>query len=157
MLLVVVVVVVAVVLVLALIGLAAYHPSAPSGTPPTVVPPTRTLTIASSGTVYQLAAGHFEYLGPWTVPSAATVTGAFTATGGSGSNSFILTPDEQQAFGSSGSTTPSSYVWTSGAVATGSINTNLPAGTYYFDFVNQDSFSTTSVQVTSAVVASYST
>jgi hypothetical protein len=148
--------VVVVVLVVALIALAAYRPTSPSGGSPPGSPGTRTLTVASSGTVYQLSPSHYEYLGPWTVPGAATITGGFTATGGSGANSYILTPDEQQTFGSCQCSTPSSYLWTSGDVATGSINTNLPGGTYYFDFVNPSSFSTTSVQVTSSILATYS-
>jgi hypothetical protein len=151
------VVVVVVLLAVILIGAAALR-GPTTATPGSQLPPNNTPppeTLIASGQVWQLTAGHYEYVGPLNLSGAATVTGAFSATGGSGANAFILTPSEQQTFGSGSSSTPSSYVWTSGDVSTGSVNTNLQAGNYYVDFVNQATFSTTSVQVTTSFVATF--
>jgi hypothetical protein len=154
----VVAVIVVVLLVVVLIGAAALHNASTttpgsSAPPPSTTPPPQTLIV--TGQDWQLKAGTWEYVGPLDVNQSATVTGSFSADGGDGANAYILTSDEQQAFNSGSSTTPASYVWTSGEVSTGSANTNIGAGIYYIDFVNQADFSSTSVQVTTAFVATF--
>jgi hypothetical protein len=152
--LIVVVVVVAVVVVLLIVGLVAL-----AGFRPTLIHPggatQRHVIIAESNSVDTIPAGKYVSYGPFTLPVGSTVVGAFTASGGTGASSFLLTSDEEQAFGSCSCASPSAYVWTSGQVSSASVSTNLLAGTYYLDLVNPDAVATTSVQITSPFVATY--
>jgi hypothetical protein len=149
----VVVSVVLVALVLAASG--AFSPKAPSsnnGPPP---PPPAIVTVVTSGTVWNLNAGYYEDVGPidLTSNSSWTISGSFTAS--NGITAYVMTSSEYSAWGGSGS--PSAYYWTSGSsVTSGSVNTNLPSGTYYFVWDNTNSFTSTSVQITSDVIATAS-
>ncbi len=107
-------------------------------------------TIVSSGTVWQLNAGNYEYI-QFTLPSSASMGGSFTAT--NGVTVYCFTPSEYQSFSSTGSA--SSYVWTSGSVSSGYVNFNLGSGTYYLVFQNTNLITTSSVQVTSDITATY--
>lgn len=142
----VVVIVVVVLLAAAVVFLAAPKPSG-SGSPPPSGPPAPT-TIVQSGQVYQLPGAHYEYL-QFDLTTGSAVAGSFTAT--NGVFAYIMTPSSYANFSSSG--TASSYDWTSGDVSTGSMNVNLNAGTWYLVFDNPSAFTTTSVDVTQAIVA----
>ncbi len=118
-------------------------------------PAPQTVTVVGAGTVYNLNQGQYEGIGPvaLTTASSWTITGTFTATN-SGATAYVMTSSQYSSWGGSG--TPSAYYWTSGpGVLTGSINTNLPAGTYYFVWENAAGIfgPSTSVDITSAVVA----
>ena len=143
----VVVVVIIVILVVALLafnGGGGSNASGGGGSSPTAH------TIVASGTVWQLNAGYYEEV-QFTLPSSASMGGSFTAT--NGVTAYCFTPSEYQSFSSSGSA--SSYVWTSGQVSSGSVNFNLGSGTYYLVFQNTNLITTSSVQVTSDVTATY--
>ena len=146
-----VVVVVAIVGVIALAALSSSNNTGQNNPPP----PPVSITVVTSGTVWNLNPGHYEYIGSvaLTSNSSWTISGTFTAT--NGITAYVMTSSEYSAWGGSGS--PSSYYWTSGTnIASGSISTVLPAGTYYFVFDNTHSYSSTSVQITSNIVATAS-
>jgi hypothetical protein len=144
----VVVAVVLVVLVLAASG--AFSPKAPSsnnGPPPPAI-----VTVVTSGTVWNLNGNYYEAVGPIDLTSNSSwiISGSFTAS--NGITAYVMTSSEYSAWGGSGS--PSAYYWTSGpSVTSGSVNTILPSGTYYFVWDNTNIFTSTSVQITSNVIA----
>lgn len=123
-----------------------------NSTPPPPTSTTRTQTLISSGTVYQLNAGYYEYL-QISITSYATISGGFSVTGGS-STFYIFTPSEYANYGANG--TPSGYLYTSGQVTSGGVNTNLNGGTYYFVFTSDNSFGSESISISSSFVATYS-
>jgi hypothetical protein len=153
----IIVVVVLVVAVLALAGTFSPKSSSPSGGTGGGgggQPPAQD-TIVTSGTVWNLNAGYYEDVGPadLTSNSSWTVTGSFTAS--HSITAYVMTSGEYSAWGGSGK--PSSYFWTSGpSVNSGSVNTNLPANDYYFVWDNTNYITSTSVQITSNVVATAS-
>jgi hypothetical protein len=114
-----------------------------------------TVSVVSSGTVWNLNAGYYEDVGPVDLSGLTHVlswalSGTFTAS--NGIDAYVMTSAQYSAWGGSGS--PSSYFWTSGSgVTTGSINTNVPDGTYYFVWDNTNVFTSSSVSITSNVVA----
>jgi len=156
------VVAVVVVIVVVLITLAAsgvFSPKAPASnsSPPPPPPPPVIVTVVTSGTVWNLNAGNYEYVGPidLTSNSSWTISGSFTATN-NGITAYIMTSSQYSAWGGSLSP-PSAYYWTSGpSVTSGSFNTILPSGTYYFVWVNTNIITSTSVQITSNVIATSS-
>jgi hypothetical protein len=101
--------------------------------------------------VWQIDAGHYEAAGPADVPYPATVNGSFTAS--NGITAYLMTSNEFQGFASSG--TASSYVWTSGSVSSATVDTNTGEGTYYVVFENTNFITSTSVQITASVDASW--
>jgi hypothetical protein len=107
--------------------------------------------VVSSGTVWNLGAGTYESAGPVSLTSnpSWTVSGTFTAT--NGITAYIMTSSEYSAWGGSGS--PNAYSWTSGHVTSGTANTYLTAGTYYFVWENTNIFTSTSVEITSSIIA----
>lgn len=118
-------------------------------------PPPATVTIASQGTVWNLNAGYYEYIGPvdLTSNSSWTISGTFTAS--NGIDVYVMTSSEYSSWGGSGS--PTGYYWTSGSgVTSGSVNTNLPNGIFYFVFDNTNPITSTSVDVTTTIVATAS-
>jgi hypothetical protein len=113
--------------------------------------PPAPLTIATSGTVWQLGANHYEGLS-FSLNAAAAMSGSITAT--NGVTAYLFDPTDYQAYSSSGSA--SSYEWTSGHVSSGRVNTNLGTGTWSLVFDNTNVLTTSSVQVTSNIVATAS-
>jgi hypothetical protein len=117
-----------------------------------------TITVIPSGTVYSLDAGYYEDI--WTsltefwsngsLVQQYIVTGSFIDT--NGITAYIMTSDEYATWDSgSGSL---SYQWTSGSdVTSGGIDTVLSSNTYYFVFENTNSITSTTVSITSDVVA----
>jgi hypothetical protein len=150
-------IVVVVVVVVALVALAAsgvFSPK-PVSTPPSSPPPPATVTVVSSGTVWNLNAGTYESVGPTdlTSNSSWTMSGDFTAS--NGITAYAMTSAQYSAWGGSG--TPPSYYWTSGkGVTSGSVNVVLPDGTYYFVWDNTNIITSTSVEITTTVLATAS-
>ena len=149
------VVVVVVVLVAALIVglwvLSASSSAPSSGGGGNNLPPP--VTVATSGTVWPLSAGQYEYLGPVSLSTGASswsTSGSFTAS--NGITAYILTSSQFQSYSGG---TPSSYYWTSGQASSGSVNANgLPPGTYYFVWDNTNLIYSSSVQITANIVCS---
>lgn len=142
---VVIAVVVIVVVILAALAVAGVFSPASSSA-------SKQVTVVTTGTVWPINAGYYEYVGPvdLTAYSSWTVSGTFTATNGIAA--YVMTSDEFSAWGGSGS--PSAYYWTSGTgVTSGSVDTVLPSGTYYFVWENTNIITATSVEITSDVVA----
>jgi len=111
-----------------------------------------TVTVVSAGTVWNLSAGYYEYEGPvdLTARSSWTVSGTFTASAGIAA--YVMTSSEYSAWGGSGE--PSTYQWTSGTgVTAGSVSTVIPQGTYYFVWLNTNPTASSSVDITSSVLA----
>jgi hypothetical protein len=149
-----VVVVVAVIALVAILASGALSPkSSPSAGGPGALPPAE-VQVAASGTVWNLNAGNYEYVGAVSLTSNSswTISGTFTAT--NGITAYVMTSSEYSAWGGSGS--PSAYSWTSGSVTSGAVNTYLYAGTYYFVWDNTNTFTSTSVEITSNVIATAS-
>jgi len=151
------VIVVALVAVGALTAFGVFTPKSPGNStgPPYTPPPPATVTVVTSGTVWNLNAGSYEPVGPidLTSNSSWTMSGTFSAT--YGITAYVMTSGEYSAWGGFG--TPSAYYWTSGpSVTSGSVNTNLPSNTYYFVWDNTNIFISTSVQITGNVVATAS-
>ncbi len=147
------VVVIAVAVVGALAAIGGFSPKS-SGTPYTPPPPAR-VTVVTSGTVWNLNAGTYEYVGSvdLTSNSSWTLSGTFTAS--NGITAYAMTSSQYSAWGGSG--TPTAYYWTSGTgVTSGSVNTNLPAGTFYFVWYNTNLIYSSSVDITSNIVATAS-
>ena len=112
------------------------------------------VSVVSSGTVWNLNAGSYENVGPVNLSGLThalswALSGGFTAS--NGISAYVMTSAEYAAWGGSGQ--PSSYFWTSGSVSSGSINTNVPDGTYYFVWDNTNFLTSSSVSITSNVVA----
>jgi hypothetical protein len=148
----VIIVVVIIVIILVVILMSGSLSSNSSGGGGNSNPPPPTDTVVISGTVWNLNAGYYEYVGPvmLTSESSWSVSGAFTTTNGIAC--YIMTSSEYSSWGGSG--TPSAYYWTSGTgVTTGNVDTNLPAGTYYFVWDNTNILTSTSVDITQSVVA----
>jgi hypothetical protein len=155
---VVAVVVVIVVVLIALAASGAFSPKAPASnnSPPPPPPPPVIVTVVTSGTVWNLNARYYEGVGPidLTSNSSWTISGSFTATN-NGITAYVMNSSQYSAWGGSGS--PSAYYWTSGpSVTSGSVNTILPSGTYYFVWDNTNFITSTSVQITSNVIATSS-
>jgi hypothetical protein len=150
----VVVVLLVVLLALALSGTfspkSTNNPTSP--TPPT---PPAVVTVATSGTVWNLDAGYYEYVGPvdLTTNSSWTTSGTFTAS--AGITAYVMDSTQYASWGGSGN--PSAYYWTSGpGVTSGSVNTVLPADTFYFVWDNTNTVTESSVTITSNVIATAS-
>lgn len=109
------------------------------------------VTVVTAGTVWNLNADYYEYIGPLDLGNSTwTISGTFTAS--NGIDAYIMTSAEYSTWGGSGE--PSAYEWTSGSgVTSGTINTYLSQGTYYFVWENTNIITPTSVDVTSNVVA----
>lgn len=124
-----------------------------NNTPPTNnnPPPPTTQTLISSGDVWQLNPGHYEYV-QVSLSAYATITGGFGVTGGS-ATFYILNPSEYANYGANG--TASSYLYTTGQVTSGGVNTNLNGGTYYFVFQTDNSANSESVSITTNFIATY--
>ena len=110
------------------------------------------LTIVSSGTVLQLGGSQYKSQ-EFTLNTGATLTGSFTVSGGS-ATLYLFTPSEYAAF-TSGSTSLS-YVYTSGSVTSGGVNTNIPSGSYYLVFASGNLLFSESIDITGSFVASSS-
>lgn len=119
-------------------------PPGPVNTPPAPI------TVVASGTVWPLSAGQYEYA-EFSTAASGTLTGSFTAT--AGVTGYVMNPAEYAAYSSSGSA--SSYLYTTGHVSSGTLNTNLAAGTYYLVFANTNLITSTSVDWTTGCVASF--
>lgn len=144
------------VVVVAVIALVASGLFSPKPTNTYTPPPPAKVTVVLSGTVWNLNAGTYEYVGPvdLTSNSTWTMSGAFTAS--TGIAAYAMSSGEYSTWGGS-STPPSAYYWTSGTgVTSGSVNTNLPGGTYYFVWDNTNFITATSVDITSTVLATAS-
>ena len=109
------------------------------------------LTIVQNGVVFNINPRTAQPVG-FNLSQSATITGSFTTS--APVTFYIMTPSEYASLLPSG--TASSYVYTSGSVSSGSINTNVGAGTYYLVFVNYNSLTTDTVQITAAFVATAS-
>ena len=114
-------------------------------------PPPTTQTLISSGDVWQLSAGQYEYI-QISLSAYATITGGFDVTGGS-ATFYIFTPSEYADFGANG--TASSYIYTTAQVTSGGVNTNLNGGTYYFVFQSDNIAYSESVSITTDFIATY--
>lgn len=159
-------IIVVVVLVLGgmIIGLGLLNNSGSNNSSPTTPPPTNnptpppppaTVAIASQGTVWNLNAGYYESIGPVDLTSNSTWTISGTFTASNGIDAYVMTSSEYSSWGGSGS--PTGYYWTSGSgVTSGSVNTNLPNGIYYFVFENTNLITSTSVDVTTTIIATAS-
>jgi hypothetical protein len=143
---VVVVVVVVVILLVAIIALGLFAAHVASTLQPNNV------TVVSAGTVWNLPAGYYEDVGPIDLTSSSSwvISGTFTAS--AGIDAYIMTSAEYSAWGGSGN--PSSYEWTSGAgVTSGGFDSILDNGVYYFVWDNTNLVTTSSVDITSNVLA----
>ena len=114
-------------------------------------PPPTTQTLITSGDVWQLSSGQYEYV-QISLSAYATITGGFSVTGGS-ATFYIFTPSEYADFGANG--TASSYLYTTAQVTSGGVNTNLNGGTYYFVFQSDNSVNSESVSITTDFIATY--
>lgn len=147
MLLIVVAVVVVIIILGAAWALSARNSAAPNssgGSNPGGNAPPPPETVVASGTVWTLNAGQYEYL-EFTTSATGALTGSFTAT--NGVTAYVMDPSEYASFSSSSSA--SSYVYTTGHVSSGSMNTNLGSGSYYLVLENTNLITTTSVDWTS--------
>lgn len=127
-----------------------------SSPPPYTPPPPATITVATTGTVWNLNAGQYEQVGPVDLTSnlSWTISGSFTAT--NGVTAYVMNSSQYSNWGGS-SSSPSSYYWTSGPdVSSGSVSVVLPTGIYYFVWITPNVFTSTSVDITSNVVATAS-
>jgi len=143
--------------VVVLVGLAAagtFSPKEWSGSTSAPTPP-EVVTVASTGTVWNLDASTYEYTGPvdLTDNSSWTVTGSFTAN--NGITFYILTSSEYSAWGGPGS--PCSYAYASGSdVTSASIDTIIAGNSYYFVWENANLVTAASVEITSALICTAS-
>ena len=97
-----------------------------------------------AGTMYQIPARQYMH-GEKSFNSATKITGTFYVQDGSASFQ-ILTPQEYSVFVSSGGTN-NNVVYATQYLVYGTVEVSLPAGTYYFLFIN-DGLSTSVVWVT---------
>ncbi len=106
-------------------------------------------TILPAGTSWELPRGAYDYI-PFTLTKAVSISGSFTST--NGTTAYLLDPDQFAEYNSSGSAP--TYYWTSGpSVVSGTVSTNLGAGSWYLVFENPSFSATTSLTVTSSIVA----
>lgn len=146
---VIVVVVVVVILAISIIALGLFAAHVVSTLQP------NTVTVASAGTVWNLDAGYYEDVGPIDLTSSSSWVTSGTFTASAGIDAYIMTSSEYSAWGGSG--TPTAYEWTSGSgVTSGSIDTILDSGTYYFVWENTNLITSSSVDITTSVVATSS-
>ncbi|MCL5252900.1 MAG: hypothetical protein M1351_02270 [Candidatus Thermoplasmatota archaeon] len=145
-------VVVAVVVIAGIvIASGALSPSSNTPPPNNNPPPPTTQTLITSGDVWQLSSGQYEYV-QISLSAYATITGGFSVTGGS-ATFYIFTPSEYANYGANG--TAASYLYTTGQVTSGGVNTNLNGGTYYFVFQSDNSVNSESVSITTDFIATY--
>jgi hypothetical protein len=131
------VVVILVVIVLAIIG-----SLAPSPTPSPIA------ITGVSGTNFVVPGGSYSHF-DFTLSSQARITGAFTAN--PGVTFYIVTQGEPIYF-----TGPDTYLYTTGYVASASVDTNLQSGSYQLIFNNEVSNTTSiSVQLSQQFNATY--
>lgn len=99
---------------------------------------------------YKVSPGHYVSI-PFTLNSATTVTGSFSATATLGNNIIVYVFDQNNfAAYKNGQASQAYYI--SGKVASGSINLKLGAGTYYL--VLDNTYSTVSTKDVSIQVSS---
>ena len=110
----------------------------------------QSLIVEEKGTVYPIEAGYYQY-GGFTINQNVKISGTFTAT--NGATFYIMTSNQFATFSSLGIT--SSYVYTTGKVSQGAINTILSKSTsqeYYLVFINDNLFQSSSVTITQSIV-----
>ena len=143
-----------IIIVLFLIIVSVVTNSTNSGSPSGVSnqPAHTPLIIVQSGNVYPLNAGSYEEI-QFSISNPSTITGSFTTTNTAtrGIDFYIMTPDEFSSFSSSSQV--NQYLYTTGLVTSGFIDTNLPAGTYYLIFNNNNLVETSSVDITQNIIA----
>ena len=115
-----------------------------------------TVAIAAAGTVWALGADRHEAVGPFDLTGDAKVTGSWRVSNQVDVVALVMTPAQQQSYGSC-ACLPGAFDWTSGARTAGSLDVALDPGSYYLDFANPDSSNSTSVQVLSELLATYTT
>ena len=121
------------------------------------------VTISNNGTSWtveatptDLSSNSYQSVGPADLASSPfwTISGTFTAS--VGIRAIIFTPTQYSTWEVSSyeqALPAGSYVWATGNVLSGSVNATLSSGTYYLVWDNLNLYYSTSVRVTSAIVA----
>ena len=102
----------------------------------------KTATFITSGTVETLSAGQYYSTG-FVTNVSGTLTGTITTT--NGITFYLLNPAEYANYTSSGII--SSYIYTTGHIGSGSINTNIPSGTWYAVYDNTNLITSTTITI----------
>ena len=121
------------------------------------------VTISNNGTSWtveatptDLSSNSYQSVGPADLASSPfwTISGTFTASVGIRAIIFTQTQYSTWEVSSYEQALPAgSYVWATGNVLSGSVNATLSSGTYYLVWDNLNLYYSTSVRVTSAIVA----
>jgi hypothetical protein len=106
-----------------------------------------TASVFPNGTVYSMPPNGYQVVG-FTLNYTTALVINFKAQGGAVTG-YILNPQQYSNFTTKTSPTAQTYKFTTGQVTQGSINTNLPAGTFYLIFAS-DSQNQTAVTIINA-------
>jgi hypothetical protein len=107
----------------------------------------RTSSVFPNGTVYSIPPNSYQYVG-FTLNYTTSLLINFKSEGGAVTG-YILNPQQYANFTAKTSPTALTYKFTTGQVTQGSIDTDLPPGTFYLIFTS-DSQNQTAVTIINA-------